>query len=105
MTCNELGQECNCGAIANDTNISSENFCRKNWQTACFGGAMIFWTSLADAPRKMTPEVLIFSSLRLLAEGKSGTTHFWSRLLAKNDFHKKSDLRYYEIMIFSSVLA
>ena len=38
-------------------------------QSAYFVGAMIFWTSLADAPRKMTSEVLNFSSLRRLVEG------------------------------------
>ena len=40
-----------------------------NQPTACFGGAMIFWTSLTDPSRKMTPDEIIFGSLRLLAEG------------------------------------
>ena len=39
-----------------------------NQQTACFGGAVIFWRSVADPSRKKTPDEIIFRSLRLLAE-------------------------------------
>ena len=41
-------------------------FFSRKWR---FGGAMVFWTWWADAPRQMTPEVLIISSIRLFAEG------------------------------------
>ena len=41
----------------------------ENRQTACFGGAVNFWTSTADAPRKFIARTIGFSLLRPLAEG------------------------------------
>ena len=41
----------------------------ENWQTACFGGAVNFRTSMADAPRKFIARTIGFSLLRPLAEG------------------------------------
>ena len=41
----------------------------ENWQTACFGGAVNFRTSMADAPRKFIARTMGFSLLRPLAEG------------------------------------
>ena len=38
-------------------------------QSACFGGAVLVWTSLADAPRKFIARHIGFNPLRPLAEG------------------------------------
>ena len=38
-------------------------------KTARFEGAMIFWTSPSDFPQKMTPQCVIFRSIRPLAQG------------------------------------
>ena len=52
-----------------DKNVRRKNFQPENLQTACFAGAMVFWTSQADASRKMTPDEIMFGSLRIFAEG------------------------------------
>ena len=51
--------------------ICSSNFfvhkTRFRLVSSSFGVATIFWTPLVDSPRKLTPKVLIFKSLRPLA--------------------------------------
>ena len=49
---------------------SLENVLSDFSQTACFGGALIFWTSPSDAPRKFIARHIGFSLLRPLAEGQ-----------------------------------
>jgi len=53
------------------------NFCRKNFsstprnffqQSACFGGAMVFWDAIGRCASKNDPRSFDLSSLQLLAE-------------------------------------
>ena len=51
---------------------------------ACFGGATIFWALPADSPRKITPDVPNFKSLRSLVKGLKDGFRFFRWLLAQN---------------------
>ena len=52
--------------------------------TSRFGGATHFWALSARRARKMTPDELKFSSVRLLLEGVKGGYNFFSMIFGQN---------------------
>ena len=52
-------------------------------RTSRFGGAMHFWALLARRVRKMTPDELKFSSVRLLLEGVKSRYRFFSMIFGQ----------------------
>ena len=82
--CMTFGPKTTCIKIAIFENLS------KN-ENSFFGGAMIFWTSPRDSPRKMTPKGLIFSYLCPWCRGKHTVKGFFHDFWPQNDLRKNYD--------------